>query len=153
MMNTLTTKENGLLKDLAGQEKLCIDKYNRYSAEAKSPVLKSLFEAMAKTEQEHLKTVNEIIDGRTPSMPATIGNSNNQNTRAYSYSSEDDKKADAFLCTDMLTTEKHASSLYDTSVFEFTMPENRRILNHIQAEEQQHGEQIYAYMKNNNMYN
>ncbi len=152
-MNTLSTKENGLLKDLAGQEKLCIDKYNRYSAEAKSPVLKSLFETMAKTEQEHLKTVNEMMNGGTPSMPATIGNSNNRNTEAFSYGSEDERNQDAFLCTDMLTTEKHASSLYDTSVFEFATPEHRRILNHIQAEEQQHGEQIYAYMKNNNMYN
>ena len=48
-MNTLSTKENGLLKDLAGQEKLCIDKYNRYSSEAKSPVLKALFQSMART--------------------------------------------------------------------------------------------------------
>ena len=152
-MNTLSTKENGLLNDLAGQEKLCIDKYNKYSAEAKSPVLKSLFETMAKTEQEHLKTVNDMLSGNTPSMPTTIGNSNNQNTQAFSYANDDDKKQDAFFCTDMLTTEKHASSLYDTSVFEFTVPEHRRILNHIQAEEQQHGEQIYAYMKNNNMYN
>ena len=152
-MNTLSTKENGLLKDLAGQEKLCIDKYNRYSSEAKSPVLKALFQSMAKTEEEHLKTVNEMISGGTPSMPLTIGNSNNQNTEAFSYGSEDERKQDAFLCTDMLATEKHASSLYDTSVFEFTMPEHRRILNHIQAEAQQHGEQIYAYMKNNNMYN
>ena len=76
-MNTLSTKENGLLNDLAGQEKLCIDKYNKYSAEAKSPVLKSLFETMAKTVQEHLKTVNDMLSGNTPSMPTTIGNSNN----------------------------------------------------------------------------
>lgn len=152
-MNTLNTKENGLLKDLKGQEQLCIDKYTRYASEARSPELKALFESMAQTEREHLKTINEMMAGGTPFMPQTIGNSNNKNTSAYSYASEEDKKQDAFLCTDMLTTEKHASSIYDVSVFEFESPENRRTLNHIQAEEQQHGEQLYAYMKNNNMYN
>lgn len=152
-MNTLSTKENGLLKDLKGQEQLCIDKYTRYASEAKSTNLKSLFESMAKTEEEHLKTINEMMAGGTPVMPSVIGNSNNQNTAAYSYSSEEDRKHDAFLCTDMLATEKFASGVYDTSVFEFACPENRRTLSHIQAEEQQHGEQLYAYMKNNNMYN
>ena len=53
---------------------------------------------------------------------------------------------------DLLATEKHASALYNTCVFEFTYPEARKMLNHIQAEEQQHGEKIYAYMKCNNMY-
>ncbi|MBQ8207958.1 MAG: spore coat protein [Clostridia bacterium] len=151
-MNTLTTKENGLLKDLKGQEQLCIDKYTRYAAEAKSTELKALFESMAQTEREHLKTIDEMMAGGTPVMPQTIGNSNNKNTSAYSYENEEDRKQDAFLCTDMLATEKHASSIYDVSVFEFACPENRRTLNHIQAEEQQHGEQIYAYMKQNNMY-
>ncbi len=151
-MNTLTTKENGLLKDLKGQEQICIEKYTRYAGEAKSSELKALFDSMAQTEREHLKTINEICEGKTPSMPETIGNSNNYNTSAYSYASEEDKKHDAFLLSDMLLTEKHASSLYDVSVFEFVSPENRRTLNHIQAEEQQHGEQIYKYMSANNMY-
>lgn len=151
-MNTLTTKENGLLKDLKGQEQLCIDKYTRYATEAKSTVLSQLFSDMAQTEREHLKTINEMMNGGTPVMPATIGNSNNNNTSAFSYANEEDRKHDAFLCTDMLATEKHASSIYDVSVFEFSCPENRRTLNHIQAEEQQHGEQIYKYMTANNMY-
>ncbi len=152
-MNTLTSKENALLNDLKGQEQLCIDKYTKYAAEAKSSELSKLFSNMAETEREHLKTINEMLSGGTPIMPQSIGNSNNDNTAAYSYASEEDRKNDAFLCTDMLTTEKHASSLYDVSVFEFSSPENRRTLNHIQAEEQQHGEQLYSYMKNNNMYN
>jgi spore coat protein CotF len=52
----------------------------------------------------------------------------------------------------MLSTEKHVSALYDTSIFEFSNPEARKTLNHIQAEEQQHGEQLYAYMSCNQMY-
>lgn len=150
-MNTLTTKENGLLKDLKMQEQLCIDKYTKYASEAKSAELSALFTSIAQTECEHLKTINEIMDGKVPVMPATIGNSNNEHTSACKYESEEDKKHDAFMCNDMLSTEKHASSVYDVSVFEFTNPENRRTLNHIQAEEQQHGEQLYKYMSNNNM--
>lgn len=152
-MNTLTAKENSLLKDLRGQEQLCIDKYTRYAAEAKSSELSALFNSMAETEREHLKTINEMINGGTPVMPQSIGNSNNYNTGVFSYANEEDKKQDAFLCTDMLATEKHASSIYDVSVFEFSSPENRRTLNHIQAEEQQHGEQLYKYMTSNGMYN
>ena len=48
--------------------------------------------------------------------------------------------------------EKHVSSLYDTTIFEFTSPTLRDTLNHIQKEEQIHGEQLYEYMKINNMY-
>lgn len=149
----LTTKENGLLKDLRGQEELCIKKYDEYAKQAKSQELSKLFSSMANTEREHLKTINEIDQGKTPVMPQAIGNSNNDFCGAVRYENEDDKNADAFLCRDMLSTEKHASCLYDTSVFEFETPENRRTLNHIQAEEQQHGEQLYTFMKNNGMYN
>ena len=52
----------------------------------------------------------------------------------------------------MLASEKHASGLYDTGIFEFTDPKARKMLNHIQADEQQHGEQIAAFMKSNGMY-
>lgn len=152
IMSTLTTKETGLLKDLKTQEQLCIDKYTKYAAEAKSTELGKLFTSMAQTEREHLKTINEMMDGKVPVMPGTIGNSDNFNTGAYSYANEEDRKHDAFMCQDMLATEKHASSVYDVSVFEFACPENRRTLNHIQAEEQQHGEQLYKYMSSNNMY-
>ena len=55
-------------------------------------------------------------------------------------------------CSDLLTTEKHASNLYNTCVFEFGQTELRQVLNHIQTEEQEHGDMIYKYMKVNNMY-
>ena len=44
------------------------------------------------------------------------------------------------------------AALYDTSIFEFTSPTLRDTLNHIQKEEQNHGEQLYQYMSKNNMY-
>jgi len=60
---------------------------------------------------------------------------------------------DAFLCNDLLNTEKYISGTYDTTIFEFTNPQVRQILNHIQKEEQKHGEDIFLYMQSHNMYN
>lgn len=149
----LTEKERGLLKDLQAQEQLCVTKYDKYAQCACSTELKSLFQSIADTERQHLKTVNDMMNGTVDVMPQSIGNSNNCHCGCAGYCDEQSRSGDAFLCSDMLASEKHASSLYDTSVFEFTDPEARRTLNHIQAEEQQHGEQLYTYMKNNGMYN
>lgn len=60
--------------------------------------------------------------------------------------------SDKDLCTDMLMTEKYVSGAYNTAIFEFRDPQVRNILNHIQKEEQQHGEAIFKYMENNGMY-
>lgn len=62
-------------------------------------------------------------------------------------------QADAVLCNDMLMTEKYVSDTYNTAIFEFMDSNVRQVLNHIQKEEQQHGEGIFNYMKNNGMYN
>ncbi len=149
---TLTQKETGLLKDMKGQEELCIQKYKKYANDAKSTELKALFESMAKVEENHLTTINAMMNGNVTPMPNTIENSNNNHCTPVSYASQADREADAFLCRDMLATEKHASALYDVSIFEFSDPEARKTLNHIQAEEQQHGEQLYAFMSCNGMY-
>lgn len=60
---------------------------------------------------------------------------------------------DQNLCTDLLMTEKYVSGTYDTAIFEFRDPQVRDLLNHIQKEEQQHGEAIFNYMQDNGMYN
>ncbi len=148
----LTTKETELLKDLKSQEQLCIDQYTKYSSETKNNQLSCLFKSLADTEREHLKTINEIMAGNIPSVGSSISG-NNQYCEPSSYSTEEDKKADALLCKNMLSMEKHVSSVYNTSVFEFKNPQLRKALNHIQSEEQQHGERIYAYMESNGMYN
>lgn len=149
---TLTTKESGLLKDAKGQEELCIRKYDDYAARAKSPALASLFRQMADTERNHLSTITEMMSGTVTPVSGTLTGKNNDFCTPFSYTSTEDKQADCFLCQDMLASEKHASALYDTSVFEFESPVARKVLNHIQAEEQQHGEQLFAYMKANGMY-
>ena len=61
-------KEAGLLKDLKDQEQLCVNKYTRHARQAKDPQLKNLFTQIARTEQEHLRTVTELELGRLPPM-------------------------------------------------------------------------------------
>ncbi|NLJ34364.1 MAG: spore coat protein [Firmicutes bacterium] len=57
------------------------------------------------------------------------------------------------LLTDLLMTEKYMSNTYDTAIFEFTNSQVRQVLNHIQKEEQEHGEGIFNYMQSHGMYN
>ncbi len=148
----LTVKEQGLLKDAKGQEELCIKKYDDYASRAHCECLSKLFTSMANVERNHLKTINEMMDGNVTPVSGGIENGNNDYCTACNYTNQQERDEDAFLCQDMLATEKHASSLYDVSVFEFGDPVARKVLNHIQSEEQQHGEQLYAFMKANNLY-
>ena len=149
----LTSKETNLLKDMKEQEELCIEKYSRYAEMAKCSELKTLLNSIADTERNHLKTINEIMNGNEPSAPSTLSANNNECKACPDvYSSPENKKADKYLLSDLLTTEKHVSSLYNTSVFEFKSPAARKMLSHIQSEEQQHGEMLYAFMNCNGMY-
>ena len=137
----LTSKESDLLKDMKEQEELCIEKYTRYASLAKCPELTELLNSIASTEQEHLKTINEMMAGNDPASPAPLSENNAMcKTCGSIYQNPEDKKSDKFLLSDLLSTEKHVSSLYNTSVFEFKSPAARKMLSHIQSEEQQHGE-------------
>ena len=149
---TLTQKENGLLCDLKSQEQLCVEKYGKYESEACDPQLKALFSSIKTTEQSHLETINKIMGGEEVKMQAAAPEAKKWSGTASSCSTEQ-KSKDAFLCKDALTMEKHVSSLYDTSIFEFTSTTLRDTLAHIQKEEQEHGEEIYKYMAQNGMYN
>ena len=67
--------------------------------------------------------------------------------RGYSYILYGD------LRNDILMTEKYVSGAYDTAIFEFRDPNIRQTLNHIQKEEQQHGESVFKYMESMGLYN
>ena len=149
---TLSQKENNLLSDLKSQEQLCIEKYGKYEQDAHDPCLKSLFKSIKSTEESHLSTLSRIMSGEEVSTSTAPTAVSQKLECQMSTCSESDKKSDAFLCKDALAMEKHVSSLYDTSIFEFTSPTLRDTLNHIQKEEQNHGEQLYEYMSKNNMY-
>lgn len=147
----LTQKELDFLNDFKSQEKLCIEKYEKHACCACSTELKNLFNELANKEREHLKTVTEMASGTVADVPQGIS-ANNVNCCCAGYCDDESKKIDEFLCKDMLSFEKYVSSIYDTGIFEFSDPKARKMLNHIQSEEQQHGEKIYAYMKSNGMY-
>ena len=149
---TLSQKENNLISDLKSQEQLCIEKYGKYEQDAHDPCLKSLFKSIKSTEESHLSTLSRIMSGEEVSTSTAPTAVSQKLECQMSTCSESDKKSDAFLCKDALAMEKHVSSLYDTSIFEFTSPTLRDTLNHIQKEEQNHGEQLYEYMSKNNMY-
>lgn len=148
----LTQKETTLLKDMKGQEKLCVEKYTKYSSQALDPQLKELFTGIANIEQGHLNTLCQIEQGNTPSMSGGSQTVNTTFTSTYGMGDTPDKQADAYLCSDLLADEKHISNLYNTCIFEFKDKNIRDILNHIQKEEQEHGKIIYDYMSANNMY-
>ncbi|MBQ7638897.1 MAG: spore coat protein [Clostridia bacterium] len=148
----LSQKECSLLKELKGQENLCIEKYDKAAQNAVDGQLKGLFSDLAGKERQHLDTLTKIENGDSPSTQSGSGSALPTFTQVYSTAETPDKKNDCFLCTDLLTSEKHASSLYDTCIFEFRDDSVRSALNHIQKEEQEHGKSIYNYMSANSMY-
>ena len=147
----LTQKESTLIKDLKGQEQLCIDKYKKHAECAHDPQLKALFNELSGVEQSHYQMLSDIESGRVPAT-GNGGGASSQFTATYTAVETPEKKADAYLCSDLLSTEKHVSALYNTCVFEFERPELRQVLGQIQRDEQVHGEKIYQYMKTNAMY-
>ena len=149
----LTPKENSLLSDLSSQEKLCIEKYGKYAEAAHDPALKQLFESLKATEQKHLDTITQMQSGTEVQMPAAPSATESKISPAPSSVSAEQKQNDAYLCKDALSMEKHVSSVYNTSTFEFKSPIMRDTLAHIQKEEQNHGERLYSYMESNGMYN
>lgn len=152
-MTQLSQKETELLKDMKNTEKLCIDKYTKAAEEANDPQLKQLCIHIAQIEQGHLDTLTKIENGQSTSSGGGSQQSQQPTfTEYYGPADSEEKKHDSFLANDLLTTEKHASHMYDTCIFEFKDENNRQTINHIQKEEQEHGKQLYDYMQKNSMY-
>ena len=147
----LTQKEVELLKDLSTQEKLCVDKYTRHADCAKDVQLKNLFTEIAKIESHHLSMITDMQNGTVPQQGNGGGQYKPTFKPTYTTAETPEKQNDCYLCTDVLTAEKHASHLYDTCVFEFNDENARTTLNSIQSQEQNHGKLIYDYMKANSM--
>lgn len=147
---TLSTKEELLLADLMAAEKLSIDKYARGASEAKASALKDLFRDICRVEEAHLKTLQTVLTGADSQEPLESAAAP-EAPAAVSYDCEEDKKADAYLCKDALSSEKQISGMYEVSVFEFAQPPLRKLLNKIQGEEQAHGQFFYEYMTKANM--
>ena len=149
---TLTQKETTLLNDLKSQEEICMKKYGFYASDASDPCLKQLFSSLSEVERGHMNTVTRILSGEQVSLPAGKTAAEECFSCTPSQVSEEQKQKDAYLCSDALAMEKHASALYDTCIFEFKDPVLRDTLNSIQKEEQIHGQKLYEYMSQNAMY-
>ncbi|WP_102401618.1 spore coat protein [Haloimpatiens massiliensis] len=156
----LSQKERLLLQDQKSHEQLCIDKYTNYANRATDPSLKQMFLNHASQEQEHLNTINQMLNGQVPSLnqqssgsAQNAANNPTQNMNTSTTATGMDNVADGKLCEDLLMTEKYVSNTYDTTIFEFKDSHAREVLNHIQKEEQKHGEDIFNYMNSRGLYN
>lgn len=149
----LSEKETTTINDLKTQEKSCIAKYTKYSREAKDPVLRDLFSDIAKEEQTHYDSLDQVLNGTVPSCDC-----NDRKGMEYSpqatYTSGDkseDKQHDCFLATDCIGTEKLVSGEYNSDVFNFGNSKIRKLLADIQIEEQNHAEMLWKYKTVNGM--
>lgn len=153
----LSQKEQMLLQDQQSHEEVCIEKYTSYAQQASDPELKQLFSNYAQQEQEHYDTVSQILQGQVPntqqqSQQQQQGQQQRWQQGQSQYNLSQANEKDKAMCNDMLMTEKYVSDTYNTAIFEFQDPQVRQVLNHIQKEEQQHGEGIFNYMKSRGMY-
>ena len=157
MRINLTQKERTLLEDQKSHEQICIDKYNRFANEAQDPQLVQLFQTYATQEQQHLDTINQMLVGNVPNMQQGQQNLQAPQTQQVGQNPQGQNfqtsMQDKSLCADLLMAEKFISGAYNTAIFEFTDTNARQALNHIQKEEQKHGEGLYNYMQNHGMYN
>lgn len=149
----LTEQETTVIRDLQTQEKTCVEKYRFYESSAHDTQLKKLFRRIGDEEQEHFDSLGELLKGTVPDIPqAQTGTEGFNPTCTYSSNDNSEaKKHDQFLCTDSIATEKLVSSTYNNDLFRFAATNVRKLLNHIQTEEQNHAEMIYKYKTANSM--
>lgn len=151
---TLNEKEKNCVSDLLSQEKLCIEKYEKYAAMAKDTVLKDLFTMIKSDEEKHLASLNGLMSGTVAENVNVNDNAGATYSPAATYTGnyiQSDKDSDAFLCTDAITTEKYVSSAYNFDLFQFGSTEARKLLADIEVEEQNHAEMMFRYKTVNSM--
>ena len=149
----LKEKEKAAIKDLQTQEEMCIKKYDKYSKEAKDPVLKDLFKELKSKEEKHYQSLQQVIDGTVPECNCNDSDGKNYEPKATydTLTNSEDKKEDCYLATDCIGTEKLVSGEYNTDVFVFASAAIRKLLADIQVEEQNHAEMLYKYKTVNGM--
>ncbi len=158
MVFNISQKENMLFQDQQKHEEMCVQKYQNYAQQAQDPQLKQLFNSLAQQEQQHLNSVNQLLNGQIPNLQQSQQNQNqgqSQYTQAVAQNNTQGiaSQNDIGMCNDMLVTEKYISGAYDNTIFECTNAGARQVLNHIQKEEQQHGEALFNYLQSQGMYN
>ncbi|MBP3702158.1 MAG: ferritin-like domain-containing protein [Lachnospiraceae bacterium] len=149
----LKEKEKTAIQDLQTQEQTCIEKYGKYSTQAKDPVLKDLFKTLQQKEQQHYDSLQQVLDGQVPSCNCNDNDGKEYDPKATydTMTNSEDKKSDSFLVTDCIATEKLVSSEYNMDVFVFADAALRKLLADIQIEEQNHALMLYKYKTANGM--
>lgn len=150
MQIKLTQKERMLLEDGKKQEDLCVKKYQSYTNQVQDLQLKNLLTEIAGEEQHHFDMINQMLQGMQPNMAHKPSNSTTEAKTTFQGPSGNTK--DQILLEDLLSTEKYVSGFYDTAVFEAADPNVRQALQHIQKDEQDHGEKLFNYMNSHGMY-
>lgn len=148
---TWTQKERTLLEDQKSHEQLCIEKYSLYANQAQDPQLKQICKTIEQSERHHLDTLNQLLSGTLPNMNQQ--QNQQQNQQNMKIAQVPGTLSDKDICTDLLMTEKYVSGAYNTAIFEFRDTAVRDVLNHIQKEEQKHGETLFQYMNSKGLYN
>jgi spore coat protein CotF len=147
----LSQKERMFLEDGKLQEEVCVEKYKNYSEQAEDAELKQLFNKLSGEEQHHYDIINQMLQGEQPNL------SHNQQTQQQLTQNNTQKstnnKHDKLLCSDLLSTEKYVSGTYDMDIFESANPVVRQAMQHIQQDEQKHGQELFNYMNSHEMYN
>ena len=154
MQIQLSQKERMFLEDGKAQEEVCVEKYKNYSEQAGAPELKQLFNKLSGEEQHHYDIINQMLQGQQPNLSHNQQTQQIQQPVAQSTTKQAaNNQHDKMLCTDLLSTEKYVSGTYDMDVFESANPTVRQAMQHIQQEEQKHGEELFNYMNSHGMYN
>ena len=152
----LTQKERILLEDQKSHELQCIEKYARYGHLAQDQQLRQICQANEQSEKAHLDTINQLLGGTIPQLNQQQGQNTGQSQGAQQVSQTINPAAfgisDKSICEDILTAEKYVSATYNTAIFEFRNTNVRDLLNHIQKEEQKHGEAVSQYMETKGLY-
>ena len=153
-MVQLTQAEKTFIQNLMDQEQNCIKKYSKSNELAKDNELKSLFSSFRQQEQSHYDSLNNLMQGNVQMISGQYEDVHYNPTPTYTGNfNQADKENDQFLATDSITSEKYVSSAYNNELFQFSDTNIRKLLNHIQTEEQQHAEKLWIYKTVNNMTN
>lgn len=166
-MVNLSSKERFLLEGEKYQQQLAIDKYNDYALQSHDPDLKSLFSNLVKIEEKHLKIVDEMLEGNTPTINKqelhpyyknnTYSSNDYLNVGNMTLTSMDDnysyQDGDKIICFDALTTEELLHSTYSASSLEFKKTEFHNAFKYIIDEKVENLKYINDYMNKKGMYN
>ena len=152
-MINLTEKEKFIIQDLKSQEKLCVQKYAFYEEMAYDPELSDLFAKIKYSEQKHLNSLNEVLNGNVAEADVNdnSGQAYTAQAKYHQNSEQYEKDHDSFLATDAIAMEKYVSSAYNFDLFQFSNSKLRKLLADIEIEEQNHAEMLYKYKKANMM--